>query len=347
MTAVRRGPAGPLPTIIGVSSRSDVVPRAGDPGPPAEPRVVVAALTYRRPDDLAALLPAISSQARSTGGPVEVLIVDNDPQAGARRQVEDFGGGVRYLHAAAPGIAAARNAALDAAVDADLLVFIDDDERPVEGWLTLLVATWRRTRAAAVIGPVVSTFDEQPSPWVQAGRFFSRRRMPTGTQVQVAATNNLLLDLRVVRGYALRFDERFGLTGGSDTLFTRQLYAAGGRMVWCDEAIVTDVVPASRVSREWVMHRAYRSGNSDALTAVAMASDAGRAAVRLRFLARGAARVVAGAVPGLIGHLTGSLPLAARGSRRRARGAGMLAGALGRAYVEYRRSPSAADEVAR
>lgn len=319
-----------------MSSRPDLPSRAAGAEHPDEPRVLVAALTYRRPADLAALLPQLEREARGVGDSVRLLIVDNDPDGGARQQVEAFDG-VRYLHAPTPGIAAARNAALDASGDADLLVFIDDDERPVEHWLALLLATWRTTRPAAVIGPVVSTFDEEPSAWVQAGRFFSRRRLPTGTEVQVAATNNLLLDLGVIRARRLRFDERFGLTGGSDTLFTRQLRAAGGRMVWCDEAVVTDVVPSSRVGRQWVMHRAYRSGNSDALTAIALAGGVRGAALRLRFAARGSARVVAGAIPGRIGRLTGSLTMDARGARRRARGSGMLAGALGRAYVEYRR----------
>lgn len=336
VSATGRDAADALPTIISVSSRPSIRPRTIGSERPDELHVVVAALTYRRPADLAALLPQLDREAGGVGDLVDVLIVDNDPDGGARPQVEGFGG-AHYLHAPIPGIAAARNAALDASGDADLLVFIDDDERPVEHWLALLLATWRTSRPAAVIGPVVSTFDEEPSPWVQAGRFFSRRRLPTGTEVQVAATNNLLLDLGVVRASGLRFDERFGLTGGSDTLFTRQLRAAGGRMVWCDEAIVTDVVPRSRVDRQWVMHRAYRSGNSDALTALALARGLRRTALRLRFAAKGGVRMVAGAIPGWIGHRTGSLTMEARGARRRARGAGMLAGALGRAYVEYRR----------
>lgn len=329
---------GPLPTIIGVSSLPHVRRRPTAAERLDEPRVLITALTYRRPADLAVLLPAVRTQAAAVDGPVEVLIVDNDPDAGARRQVDGFDQSVRYLHVAAPGIAAARNAALDAAGDADLLVFIDDDERPVDDWLQLLLATWRRTHATAVIGPVVSRFDEEPSTWVQAGRFFSRRRMPTGTEVAVAATNNMLLDLQFVRTSGLRFDERFGLTGGSDTLFTKQLHAMGGQMVWCDEAIVTDVVPVGRISRDWVLHRAYRSGNSDALTSIAMARGVGETLVRTRFIGRGLARVVAGAVPRWIGRTVGSMPLEARGARRAARGSGMLAGALGRAYVEYGRN---------
>lgn len=301
--------------------------------------IVVAALTFQRPGDLAALLPTLADQAERSREQVEVLIVDNDPGAGARGQVADFSRGVRYHHAAEPGIAAARNAALDEAGDADLLIFIDDDERPVPGWLDLLVATYRGTRPAAVVGPVISEYAAPPDEWVQAGRFFDRRRMPTGAETSVAATNNLLLDLAFVRAHGLRFDLRFGITGGSDTLFTRALHAAGGRLVWCDEAIVADVVPANRVTRAWVLQRAYRSGNSDALTSLALTSSPGqRALLRARLVGRGGVRVLGGGASVIAGTLGRRLGLQARGRRTLARGAGMLAGTFGTAYEEYKRS---------
>ena len=58
----------------------------------------------------------------------------------------------------------------------------------------------------------------------------------TGTRLEVAATNNLLLDLRAVRAAGLRFDVDLGTQGGEDTLFTRQLVASGGLLTWCAEA---------------------------------------------------------------------------------------------------------------
>jgi len=301
-------------------------------------RIVLAALTFRRPDDLAALLPALADQAERSAEDVSILIVDNDPDGGARDQVTTFGRGVRYHHAATPGIAAARNAALDQAGDADLLVFIDDDERPVPDWLDLLVAVYRRSRPAAVVGPVVSEYVVEPDAWVQAGRFFDRRRMPTGTETDVAATNNLLLDLAFVNAHGLRFDNRFGLSGGSDTVFTRALHAAGGRLVWCDEAVVTDVVPAARATRAWVLQRAYRTGNGDAITRLAATEGAGRRTVlRARMLGRGGVRVLGGGASMVVGMLRGRLDLRARGRRTVSRGAGMVAGTFGSAYVEYKR----------
>jgi succinoglycan biosynthesis protein ExoM len=291
--------------------------------------VVIAVLTYRRPDDLAAALPLLLEQAATVDPPAAVLVVDNDPAGGARTTAERFPG-VRYAHEPTPGIAAGRNRALDEATG-DLLVFIDDDERPSARWLASLVATWEATRPTGVVGPVTSEFAAEPDPWIVAGGFFDRRRPATGTEVQVAATNNLLLDLAAVRALGLRFDERFGLTGGSDTLFTRQLVRRGGRLVWCAEAGVVDVVPVERLTRRWVLRRAFRSGNGASVVELEVAADGReRLAVRARHVGQGLARIGGGVLKMAAGRR-------ASGARNVARGAGLVSGSLGHVFTEYGR----------
>ncbi len=305
--------------------------------------VVVAVITYRRPEELRALLPELVEQATGLCPAAEVLVVDNDPAASARQLCE---GGmaeqVRYVHEPTPGIAAARNRALDEAAASDLLVFIDDDEWPVSSWLQSLVRLQAATGSAGVVGPVVSEYVVEPGEWVEKGRFFDRRRLTTGTAVEVAATNNLLLDLKWVRRQGLRFDERFGLSGGSDTLFTRQLVRGGADLLWCDEAVVVDRVPADRVQRRWVLRRAFRSGNSWSRTSLEL-SGARRMQARVALTAQGLPRTLGGALQALWGRLSDDLTQEARGVRTCLRGAGMLAGAYGYVYVEYRRPPCSPD----
>ncbi len=304
---------------------------------------VVAMLTYRRPDDLRVAVPAFLAATAHDGA--DLLVVDNDPDGSARAWVEAHGGPrVRYVHEPRPGIAAGRNRALDECPDAEVLVFIDDDERPEPGWWDALTACHRASGAAGVVGAVVSEFVHEPEPWVTAGRFFERRRLPTGTVVDVAATNNLLLDVAVVRRLGVRFDERFGLSGGSDTLFTRDLVRRGGRLVWCDEAVVVDRVPADRMTPGWVLRRARRSGNSASRAELVLARDAGeRAAVRARYLARGAVRVVGGGVRVAAGVLRRDPVLRLVGRRNVERGRGMVTGALGHVVVEYARTTGGPD----
>jgi succinoglycan biosynthesis protein ExoM len=321
---------------------ADVVHGVGSPRPaPAVEnlRLVVAVLTYRRHDELAQLLPLLGAQAAAGRARTDVLVVDNDPDAGAADVVRAAGlPGVRYVHEPEPGIAAARNRALTESADADLLVFIDDDERPDEAWLAQLLATYERTGAAGVVGPVVSEFVGTPHPWVAAGRFFDRRRLPTGTPVDVAATNNLLLDLHQVRAAGVTFDARYGLSGGSDSLFTLRLTRAGLRLVWCDEAVVVDRVPAERSTPGWVLARAFRMGNgwsrvSLELTTSPVASTATRAGL----VGAGAVRLAGGVARWATGALLRRTDLRARGARTLARGAGLVTGAAGFVYAEYRR----------
>jgi succinoglycan biosynthesis protein ExoM len=302
----------------------------------SKPSVTIAMLTYRRPDDLRAAVPALLAQIASSDVEASILVVDNDPDGNAMPFAANYvDEPVRFVHEPKPGIAAARNRALAESDAADMLIFIDDDERPESGWLDHLIGTWSRTGAAAVVGPVISTFEEEPAEWITAGRFFVRRRLPTGTEIDVAATNNLLLDMEVIRRFALAFDERFSASGGSDTFFTREIHRRGGRMIWCDEAIVVDVVPTTRANRRWVLQRALRTGNSWSRTSVALEQNPiTRLGRRLLLSAQGMARIVGGAGRMAVGTHQ------ARGTRTLARGAGMTSGAWGYTYVEYRRRAS-------
>jgi succinoglycan biosynthesis protein ExoM len=301
-------------------------------------KVVIAALTYQRNDDLVELLPMLVAQLGERDG--EVLVVDNDPDGSAAPTVAGLElERVRYVHEEQPGIAHARNRALDEAGDAHLLVFIDDDERPDAAWITSLLDCYRRERCVAVAGAVIPDVGRIDDPWIEAGGFFVRPRHTTGSELEAASTANLLIDLQQWEALgSVRFDERFGLSGGSDTLFTRELIARGGRIVWCDEAVVTDYIRTVRANRSWVLQRHFRSGNSWARTSVELSRAGGPTLLtRLRLTWVGLARIVLGTARSAFGTVVRSPRHQARGSRTAARVRGMTLGAWGRVYVEYRR----------
>lgn len=307
-------------------------------------KITVAVLTYRRPEELRLALHEIlrhvqALNVESDAFAAGVLVIDNDPSAGAGDVVRSFDPmRVKYVHEPIPGISAGRNRALDASEDSDLLVFIDDDERPNESWLRPLLETWLSTGAAAVRGRVVSSFEEAVDPWIEAGGFFQRPRRPTGTLISAAASGNLLLDLTQIREFGVRFDNRMGLTGGEDTLFSKQLIRQGGKIVWCDESEAFDFVPTSRATRRWVLQRSWSHGNSASLVEQYLVGETGRILiVRLRGVVGGGGRLVAGIGRFAAGVATGSLEHRARGMRMAFYGAGMFSGALGHVYQEYGR----------
>ncbi|WP_116116020.1 glycosyltransferase family 2 protein [Austwickia chelonae] len=305
-----------------------------------EIRVVVAVPTYRRNDHLTELLPLLVEQIRDLdeGTTGRVLIIDNDPDRGAAPVVEAAAlPGVTYVSEPTPGIASARNRALAASADDDVLAFIDDDERPHPFWLALMVRTWLSTGAAAVAGRVLADYPDDLDPWVLTGGFFERRTWPTGTLVQAAPTSNLLVDLGVVRRMGLVFDVRTGMTGGEDTLFTRTLTAAGEQIVYCEEAAVVDQVPGSRANRRWVLTRAFSHGNSTGLLDTGFPGGSVSPVRRVQVGAGGLVRGVVGTARACAGFVCRRPEHQAKGLRLAARGLGIAVGASGRVFLEYAR----------
>lgn len=322
--------------------------------------VVLAVVTFRRPDDLAQLLPRLLEQAAGPlaaepGVRARVLVVDNDVVAGAGSSwpvVEPHAAAVQYELEPTPGIAAARNRALTAALAAgdDLLVFIDDDERPVADWPVGLVRTWRDTGAGAVCGPVRSELPPDADPWIVAGEFFARRHRAgfhTGRQIASAATNNMLLDLAQVRRLGLHFDHAFGTSGGEDELFSRRLTAGGARITWCAEALVDEIVRPDRVDRRWLLLRTFSYGSIDARIALTLAgSPAARTVARVRAVGSGLARIGFGTLRWAYGRLRRSLRQDSFGTQTLVRGCGLVGGALGFSIDRYRR-PTRASSTSR
>ncbi|WP_150308021.1 glycosyltransferase family 2 protein [Planctomonas psychrotolerans] len=306
--------------------------------------VVVAVLTFRRPEGIRRILPQLVEQAEALVPPATVLVVDNDPDGSAAEYVEGWGSrGVRYANERTPGIAAARNRALDESAADDLLVFIDDDESPLPGWLASHVDGWRRWRCSAVSGPVVSKFDSTPTEWVRSSGVFEPAVRPTGTVLAGASSNNLLLDLNDLRGRGLRFDERFGLTGGEDTRLIHGLIASGGTVRWCAEAQVVEYVPASRATRSWVVKRRLRTSNTWSRVALDLAGSPLRRGIkRAELTARAAVMVIRGSVRVVLGALRRDVGARARATVEIVNAAGMLLGAYGYISGEYRRPATSA-----
>lgn len=308
-------------------------------------RVAVAVLTYQRPEALHRALASIQPQLREITPEATLIVVDNDPSGGAAPLVKTAttpGASVRYVHEPRPGISAARNAALDAAVEFDVLLFMDDDEIATEGWLAQLVDCWRERGGAAVTGPVEPIFTgSDAQTWIARTGVFTRLRRPTGHLVEGFATNNLLLDLSFLRAQGLQFADELGLVGGEDTLLSRQIVAQGGQIRWCDEAVVTEVVIPERLSGRWVRRRAFRSGASWAHAVLAVTAPPQRGRQILRMWARAAIRVPVGLVQWFVGTAIRHPRLAGRGSNAVFSLSGALWGARGGSVREYRRPTTA------
>lgn len=319
-------------------------------------RVIIAIPSYRRPDDLRRLLFALQNVVRAARASdlckdVEVLVIDNDPAGSASAALADATLPVRYIQEHVPGVVAVRNRALDESAAFDALAFIDDDETPVDDdWLVRLLRTMVDCGADVVAGPVRTSGAVALDPWVEAGGFFDRSHrahLKTGDVIVAAASNNLLLNLDTVRRMQVRFDDRFGLTGGEDSLFTAQLRDAGAHMVWCREAPVYDHLLPERQSRAHAVRRARAMSAAGVRVAIILAGPAprNRVRVKVRAMATALIRIVRGSLKIAVGRATRSIRLDAQGGHELARGLGEIDGVRGREQQQYGVMVSADDRT--
>ncbi|HEX9814750.1 MAG TPA: glycosyltransferase [Myxococcota bacterium] len=230
-------------------------------------RLAVCLNTYLRPEGLERFLRALANATFANPAPrVDVVVVDNDAEGSARRVCEHardwFPYDLHYVIEKRRGIPQARNTALSVAIPlADFVVITDDDVEPTPGWLAELLRIQRLYRADVVSGPNPPRFTDQPPAWVVEGRFFDSPRRATGIPIDKAATNNVLVRCAALERMDRLFDESLGLQGCDDTEFFRRMARDGYRMVWADDAIVYECIPAIRMTLRWVLQRAYRLAN--------------------------------------------------------------------------------------
>jgi glycosyltransferase involved in cell wall biosynthesis len=230
------------------------------------PHITVCICTFKRSALLRDLLAHLESQRTEGLFTLDVVVVDNDSNRSAERTVQTFAARspLRVTYSVEPdqNISLARNRAVRQA-SGDLLAFIDDDEVPVSDWLAQLVRTRFRYSVDGVLGPVVTRFQVVPPQWVTRGRFFDRLRHPTGVPVAwpEARTGNVLVARDSLRDLDPPFRPQFG-SGGEDVDFFRRLIVSGRRFVWCDEAVVHELVPPSRCTRRFLIGRAVLRGSN-------------------------------------------------------------------------------------
>lgn len=246
--------------------------------PPVLVSIVIP--TYRREELLPRLLDRCASQGGLGAAALEIVVVDNTPEASARPIVErstaQSAAAIRYVHEPRPGIAHARNRGVAESLG-EFIAFIDDDELPSRVWLEALLKTHRIYTADVVLGPVRPVFEASPARFLATYRaFFTQTsEAATGTVIEPhrpfrlrrdrgchrpLASNNALIRKASCFVDAEPFAPGLGLTGGEDTLFFTRLQRSGKRIVWCREALVHERVPKGRLTPKFLLRRKFRNG---------------------------------------------------------------------------------------
>ena len=227
--------------------------------------VSICICTYKRRAGLEAMLSSLARLVVPDNCEVEVVVVDNDRACSAKDLVQElvanFPFPLRYAAEPQSGVGYARNRCL-AESTGEWIAFVDDDEWVEPQWLQSYWEMARTGRYDGLFGPVPPEFEVTPPAWLLESGFFDRPRFLTGTRLswQDCATWNVLFRRQLVDDWG-GFSPAFSTTGGEDSdLFWRYL-EHGARFVWCDEAVVHEIIPADRMTQHWVVHRAYLGGH--------------------------------------------------------------------------------------
>ena len=303
-------------------------------------RIIICVATCNRPQGLRRTLESIA--ALNTRYDLEVLVADNDAagQDGLgvveKLASQGYRWPIRALLVADRGIPLVRNALVAQALAASgvtHVAMLDDDEAASPGWIDAMLDAAERWNADVVGGAVAREMDNHLAPWAARHPLLqAKRRGKSGPVPLVDSTANVLISAAALRAMGERpFDERMALTGGSDKqLFTR-MARKGFRFAWAEEAVVTELIPASRVTAQWLLMRGYRLGMTDMMVERFHKG-------RLRTFLGEAPRIAAGLLVGTLG----AAATLDRGKRvvrlgKLYRAVGKIAGIAGFQYEEYRK----------
>jgi glycosyltransferase involved in cell wall biosynthesis len=240
------------------------------------PRLTLAICTHNRPHLLRQLVKRLAPEMAAYGIPL--LVVDSAsaaPAAAAVARCVAEHSVARLIRLDAPGVSAARNAAL-AATRTPWLAFIDDDEMPADGWAVNALALIARLPEAcgACGGEVAPSWPEHhptPQPGPRWLAYLSLIHQP-GEFDQSAAPHfgvgHSLLNVSAVRSVG-GFDTRLGRDGatllsGEESLLVEALVARKWQVWHSDRILVHHLIEPERLDPAWARSRAYWEGVSRA-----------------------------------------------------------------------------------
>jgi GT2 family glycosyltransferase len=180
----------------------------------------------------AILAEVLAELDRQTRAPDQVLVchVTEEDVAGLPARFP----GVRFLREQPGGLTRQRNRLMDAAPDADIMLFLDDDFLPARGFLAVLEAVMTaRPDCAVATGTVIADGAKGPGLTVAQGRAILEADAPPPDALAAQPHFNgygcnMALRLAPVRTQALRFDERLPLYGWYEDIdMTRRLLPHG------------------------------------------------------------------------------------------------------------------------
>ena len=155
------------------------------------------------------------------------------------------------------GIPFARNRALSVLkkINCEFVCFFDDDCEVSKNWLDSMIKIQKISNVDIITGPQIS----------KSKKFFIKvleRENKHLAKVDWAATNNVFAKKKAITNSNIKFSQKLNKIGGSDQLFFLTLNKNGKKIIWNENAIVTELRDKKRENFRWFLRRNIRYGTS-------------------------------------------------------------------------------------
>lgn len=230
--------------------------------------------TYNRADRLSDLVVAMRAQTCPI--PFEILVVNNNSRDNTLAVLQGLaampGVPLRYVTETAQGIVPARNRAIEESRGSDILVFIDDDELPMPGFLEAACQAILDEGADCAGGKVRVRFDPVVRPyWLEDNLLGFLAEVDHGAApLWVLDDTTPIWTCNVAYRTALfqdglRFDQRYnrsgnGLGGGEDAVMFQALLDSKAKVRYQPEMLVDHFVESWRLKRRYFLKLHYLAG---------------------------------------------------------------------------------------
>lgn len=223
---------------------------------------VVVIPTHRPGELLRRVVDATHGQRRPDDCHLRIVVVENGSSDASTLLA---GSPATLISLVGPNASHARNVGAMAQGCPDVVVFLDDDVVPQQGWLCTLIGPIIAGDCDATTGAIVVRTESAITDAVRG--CFVDTALAMDPDAPFLAGGNMAMRGRrfsALGGFDVRLGPGTRPGGGEDLLLGMQLAEAGGRVAWIPEAVVEHVVPPTRLTNQALRRRAAVEGRAAA-----------------------------------------------------------------------------------
>ena len=220
--------------------------------------------TYNRNESLKKCIKSINKIKIKNKIKINIIIVDNSKNNNLlkikKQLIKNSKFKILFLNEKKRGIVFARNKCLKKLknTNPDYICFFDDDCIVDKNWLKNSLKTIKLKNADIVTGPQIYLNKKVLNYSKLFEKNYGNKKI---YNVQWAASNNVLINYKIIKKNKLFFDKKLNKFGvGEDQLFFLKISNIGYKIFWDKNVKVYEKIHQHRQNYKWLIERSYRLG---------------------------------------------------------------------------------------